>query len=317
MNGTKKVVYTLQCNGYAPELCKLTFPLIEGWAKKIGAIFHVITERKWPEAPPVYEKLQIFNLAQTEYKTADWHIFFDADTMIHPDFFDVTAALTKDTTCSNGSDFSPMRFKPDKYFLRDGRYHGKGNWCGIASDWCIDYFRPLDDISIEEAVSNIYPLQAELNSGIVTADHLIDDYTVSRNIARFGLKHVFIPELLQKFNRGECHLAHQYVYNHLLKRIWMLEVLKHWGVIKPEDEEKELRSIAESEGMTPEETDFIIEFPASPLPNGQFVNTDQWHLVRWAKIEEFSKAHAEGREIERIGGYNAVERGQVTGDSQQ
>ena len=317
MNGTKKVVYTLQCNGFAPELCELTFPLIEGWAKKIGAIFHVITDRRWPSAPPVYEKLQIYDLAQTEYSGADWHIFFDADTVIHPDFFDVTSVLNKDTTCSNGSDFSPMRFKVDKYFLRDGRYQGKGNWCGIASDWCIDYFRPLDDISIEEAISNIFPLKGELNSGIVTAEHLIDDYTVSRNIARFGLKHTHIPDLLQKYNRGEQHLTHQYVYNHFLKRIWMLEVLKNWGIITPEHEVEELRSMASGRGLTEEEVDFIIEFPSSPMPNGTFLSMDQYHLARWAKIEEFAKAHEEGREIPRVENENAVERRTVGEDNRK
>jgi hypothetical protein len=42
---------------------------------------------------------------------------------------------------------------------------------------------------MEEALDNIYPTLDELNCGaMIRRDHLIDDYVLSRNIARFGLK---------------------------------------------------------------------------------------------------------------------------------
>jgi hypothetical protein len=78
------------------------------------------------------------------------------------------------------------RWNYDEYFLRGDRNIGSGNWFTVASDWCVDLSRPLD-ISLDEALRSIYPTVPELNGGI-TKEHLIDDYALSRNIAKFGLK---------------------------------------------------------------------------------------------------------------------------------
>jgi hypothetical protein len=59
----KKTLYTLSVNDkhpgqdFEPEITALTFPLMRKYAHKIGADFHVIRERKHPDMPPVYEKL--------------------------------------------------------------------------------------------------------------------------------------------------------------------------------------------------------------------------------------------------------------------
>jgi len=58
----------------------------------------------------------------------------------------------------------------------------------IASDWCLDVWRPIDDLTMNEMLSRITPDQRELEAGI-SREHLIDDYTTARNIARFGLKY--------------------------------------------------------------------------------------------------------------------------------
>jgi hypothetical protein len=205
----KKGIYTLAVNNYEPGITDLTFPLMKQYAKKIGADFHVIEDRKFPDLPPVYEKFQVYELSKEHGN--DWNIFIDADTLIHPDFWDVTALVSKDTTVSGyTSDFTPMRFKPDEYFLRDGRFIGKGNWFGVFSDWCRDYYHPLDDISFEEAVKNINVIQDEKLHGI-RSDHLIDDYLVSRNISRYGLKHTLISALQQNRGLNYQHLLHWYV----------------------------------------------------------------------------------------------------------
>lgn len=226
MRTEKKTVYTLCVDNYEPDITDITFPFMKRWAEKIGADFHIIDQRKFPDLPPVYEKFQIYELAK-EHEN-DWNIFFDADALIHPDFFDVTSVLHKDTTLSNGTDFVPHRFKPNQYFKRDGRMIGKGNWCAVASDWCIDYWRPLDE-PIEQIIENIYPTADETRFGI-TKCHLIDDYTVSSNIARFGLKHILIPELTAKY-RGvqEGLLAHQYLMASEQKVVYLKDVLKKWG----------------------------------------------------------------------------------------
>lgn len=203
----KKTVYTLNINNYAPEIMKITMPLMKRWAEKIDADFHVITERKFPDFPEPYEKFQIRELSKQHGN--DWNIFFDADALIHPDFWDVTALLSKEMTASNGSDFVPTRFAPDIYFKRDARWFiGKGNWCLIASDWCTDIWEPLD-MTVKEAASRIYPVAWEL-AGKIDSKHLIDDFAVSRNIAKYGLKHILIPELSKQVGAPQNCLWHQY-----------------------------------------------------------------------------------------------------------
>lgn len=192
----KKTIYTLVVNDYAPRIRELTFPLMKHYADKIGANFHVITERKFPDWPITYEKLQIFELASQSGD--DWNIFFDADTLVNPEMFDITTQLPLDTVAHNGKDFANIRWRYDQYFLRDGRSLGSCNWCTIASDWCLDLWRPLDDLTLDQALSNIFITNGEHNSGNCLRDHLIDDYTLSRNIARFGLKATTLCDICER-----------------------------------------------------------------------------------------------------------------------
>jgi hypothetical protein len=150
---------------------------------------------------------------------------------------DITSFIPKSMTVSNGTDFVPHRFVPNEYHRRDGRFIGKGNWIGIFSDWCRDYYRPLD-IPLEEAIKDIFPTLAETTFGICPT-HLIDDYTVSNNIARFGLKHTIIPELseIKLSNNHEAFklmqhglLAHQYLMPIDQKVIYFHKTLKTWGL---------------------------------------------------------------------------------------
>lgn len=188
-----KTLYTLNIGNYEPIICDLTYPLLKHYANKIGAQFHVITERKFPEWPITYEKLQIHELAKQ--RKDDWAFFLDSDTLCSPEMFDVTNHLPMDTIAHNGRDMAGVRWKYDEYFLRDGRHHGSCNWCSIASKWCLDLWRPLDDISLQEALSRIYITIGEHNSGHCKTEHLIDDYALSRNVARFGLKATTITDI--------------------------------------------------------------------------------------------------------------------------
>lgn len=196
----RKTIYTLNIGDYAPAIRALTFPLIEAYAQKIGAEFCVITDRKFPEWPVTYEKLQIFSLGRGglcvgEPGPNDWNIFVDADTLISPEMFDVTNHLHKDTVCHNGRDMAGIRWKYDEYFRRDGRNVGSCNWFTVGSDWCLDLWRPLDDLTLEDAIQRINVTIGERNSGFCETSHLIDDFTLSRNIARFGLKFTTVTDI--------------------------------------------------------------------------------------------------------------------------
>src|SRR5215475_7437192 len=95
-----KTLYLLNIDHYAPELCAMTYPLIKFYAYRIGASIRMITQRKYPDWPPVYEKLQIWDIAQRE--PADWHIYLDSDALVHPETVDWTEFLPRDTVAHNG-----------------------------------------------------------------------------------------------------------------------------------------------------------------------------------------------------------------------
>jgi hypothetical protein len=225
----KKTIFVLNVDNYAPEITALTYPLIKRYADKIDADFYIIKERKFPKFPPQYEKLQIYELAQKMEN--DWNIYIDSDALVHPDLMDITNHLSKDTVLHNGSDLASNRWKYDRFFLRDGRNIGSCNWFTIASDWCVELWKPLDDLTLKEAVANISPVVSELNT-IITAEHLIDDYTLSRNIAKYGLKFITFIDLLKSLGRsGDDYLWHQYTIPTEVKVVQMKAVLKKWSLI--------------------------------------------------------------------------------------
>ena len=188
----KKTVYTVCVDNYEPAIRELTYPLLKHWAAKIHADLHVIDQRKHPDWPITMEKLQIYDLARE--RGDDWAIYFDSDALINPEYFDPTELLTRDTVCHNGRDFANVRWVYDSYFRRDGRNIGSCNWHSIASSWCLDLWH-WPDIPLAEALKNIHITVQEHLSGQCKTEHLIDDYSLSRNIARFGLKFTTLIDL--------------------------------------------------------------------------------------------------------------------------
>lgn len=224
----KKTLYTLNIGNYAPEITAITFPLMKHWARKIRADFHVIESRQWPDYHITYEKFQIYELAQKHDN--DWSIFLDADALVHPEMFDPTEFLARDTVAHHGKDMANIRWKYDRFFRRDGRHIGSGNWLAIASSWCIELWKPLEDITYEEALRNIQPTPNEVNT-VIKTDHLIDDYVCSRNIAQFGLRFTTIIEMCKNFGwQGSPYLWHQYTMGVEEKVLKIKSILKDWGL---------------------------------------------------------------------------------------
>ncbi len=87
--GNKRCVHVLATRDYAPELCAITLPRIEAYAKKIGADFNRITERRFPDFPVNYERMQIYEFGK-EY---DWNLNVDADILIGSSLVDVTTRV--------------------------------------------------------------------------------------------------------------------------------------------------------------------------------------------------------------------------------
>lgn len=227
----KVKIYLLNINNYEPEITSLCYPLIKHYADKIHASVHVITERKFPEFPVVYEKLQIYKMAKED--PADWHMYIDSDTLIHPECPSFLEFISKDTVMHNGSDFANLRWTYDRFFRRDGRNIGSCNWFACASDWCIDLWEPIQDLTLAEILSNIHPTANETTCGI-TAEHLIDDYTLSRNIAKNGFKFTTVMDLLPKlgFPKPAGFFFHQYTITTKQKVEDITRCIREWKLPK-------------------------------------------------------------------------------------
>lgn len=222
-----KTIYTLNVDGYAPEITELTYPLLKRYADKIDADFCVIDTRQFLKWPVTYEKLQIFYLAAE--RKDDWSIYIDSDALVLPEMFDVTEHLSKKQLMHWGVDFSGNRWTYDKYFRRDGRHVSSCNWFTVASDWCRDLWRPLDDLSPAEAVENIRPTWKELQVGI-TREHLIDDYTLSRNIAKYGLHVTTLHDLQKEKGIAGTYFHHQYMISTAEKAEWLSKLIDDMGL---------------------------------------------------------------------------------------
>lgn len=224
MSGLQKTVFTLNIGNYAPEITELTYPFLKRYADKIGAEFAIIKERQFPTYPMLYEKMQIYELG----KNNDWNIYVDSDCLIHPDLFDITEILPEDTVLNYGVDFANTRFRYDNYFRRDGRNIGSGNFLTVASHLCIDLWEPLDDITLEEALKNINTAHFEELVGRQPG-HIIDDYVISRNIAKYGLKFKTFLELLKEINRPkDDYLLHNHRITEKEKLALIRKTINDW-----------------------------------------------------------------------------------------
>lgn len=221
----RKTLFTLNIDHYAPEITALTYPFLRRYAHKIGAEFQVISERKFPAWPVVYEKLQIFELGRDN----DWNIYIDSDALVHPDMFDVCDHLAANTVAHNASDMAGNRWRYDRFFRRDGRHIGSCNWFTVASGECIDLWRPLE-IPLEEAMANIFPIVSESNAECFGKEHLIDDYTLSRNIAQFGLKFSTVRAIMERNQDRGNYLWHVYTVGRQEKLKQLKEVMRVWGI---------------------------------------------------------------------------------------
>jgi len=222
-----KIIFTLNvAHAYSQAVTDLTYPFLKAYAHKIGADFYVIHERKFPQWPEVYEKMQIYELA--EQMRNDWNIYIDCDALVHPDMPDITCHLPMDTVAHNGSDLNTLRWKWDRYFQRDGRFIGSCNWFTLASSWCTDLWHPLEDMTPDQVAASIFPIVAELQAGI-TPIRLVDDYVLSRNIARYGLKFKTIMDILKSrgFDPPEF-LFHLYAIPPEEKVAQLKTVMKQW-----------------------------------------------------------------------------------------
>jgi len=169
----KKAIYVVRVNNYFPELCELTIPRIKAYAHRIGADYIEITEQKYAEWSPLYEKMQIHELG----KNYEWNILIDADYIIHPQAPDFTLGLDPSYVGVMYAFPADVMFKHGMYFKRDGRNLGLSGQFMITSQLTHDLWIPFE-FGVEEAKDWMN------NRSYINFDELC----MSRNLARYGLK---------------------------------------------------------------------------------------------------------------------------------
>jgi hypothetical protein len=193
----KKALVTLDIK-YNKNITNITYPYMREYAKKIGAEFIIISKRKFPHLSANMEKFQLYEIS----KDYDWTIFIDADALVHPNCPDLTEIYRKDYVVFNRCDYYPFRFKHNNYVRRDGRNLGATTWICAFSDWNRHLWKPHEDPN--QFLDQINPMDLEKNFGY-TSSHILDDYIVSRNIAKYGLKVETFCDMIPKDTMGEIN----------------------------------------------------------------------------------------------------------------
>jgi hypothetical protein len=215
----KKLLVTLDIN-YTKQITDITYPYMKSYADKIDAEFKIITERKFKDQPVNIEKFQLYELS----KDYDWTIFIDADALIHPNCSDVTEVYEKDNVIFNGYDLYPLRFKPNNYTRRDKRNIGACTWFSVFSDWTRHLWKPYENP--REYVNQIYPIHTEINFGY-SPEHILDDYLVSRNIAKYGFNvKTVLYDMFASYPKDGHPLF--FIHQYSISQEEKIEYLKNW-----------------------------------------------------------------------------------------
>ena len=183
----KKLIHVVYIKDFFPELFALTYPTIRSYAERNGYMINMITERKFPDYPINYEKMQVYE----DGKDADVNILCDADMLIHPEFPEVTEFLKRDSIAFNDNYNISWKYHVDRirYFMRDGRDVGIATNFVVSSDWTHDVWEPL---SLSQ--KDIEDLAKKENTDTGGADgrgwgHYADEFALSYNMAKYGLKY--------------------------------------------------------------------------------------------------------------------------------
>jgi hypothetical protein len=169
----KKCVHIVRKLNSSDEICAITVPLIEGYARRIGADVNMIgSSRVFPEYPPTYERMQIYSSG----RHYNWNICVDTDMLLGPLLVDTTKKVTRDAfgliMCYSASQSFPVTHR---FFSRDKRDLVPVEALVVTSDWTHDLWEPLSG----DARANLAAIQNEQQ---------IAEYALAYNMAKYGLK---------------------------------------------------------------------------------------------------------------------------------
>ena len=200
-------IHLLNVGNFFPELTELTLPTIEAFAKRIKADINMITERKYSDMNVLAEKIQVYEHG-FDY---DQNILIDLDVLIHPlcyNPFDVN--IPEDHVAFKDNYHASVKFESDDYFISDPRNVGISGCCVFSTWKTHKLWKPIDDISLEQ-----------INNNILQDRKIIDEYTMSRNLAKYNIPYM-APYPMNQYNL----MLHLGVYEEDKNRI--LDNAKLW-----------------------------------------------------------------------------------------
>ena len=166
----RKEIFVVRVGNYMPALCRHTLPSIKRYAKKIGAKFTLIRDRKFPEFSPTYEKMQVFDRG----KDNDWNILLDCDMYLDEGMYDVTEIVSEDTVGSWMVYDPQVTIQSDEYLRLDGSDKIIATNFVVSGARQHSIWKPLE-FSAQEALSRM------------KRSFVVDEYCVGRNIKRLGI----------------------------------------------------------------------------------------------------------------------------------
>jgi hypothetical protein len=175
----KKIIHCVYINDYFPELWEMCLPTIKQYAHRTGSELNIITKRKFSDWHINYEKFQVYE----DGKYADANFLVDADVLIHPQFPDFATGITFPHHIAFNDNYhasSKFRVENNLYFQRDGRDVGIASNAVISFKSTHDVWEPLT-ISPEEGKNITFVREGD-----------IDEYCLSHNMAKYGLKYTGI-----------------------------------------------------------------------------------------------------------------------------
>ena len=177
-----KCIHVLATPGYAPELCAITIPRLFAYASRIGADFNLIQDRKFPDYPINYERMQIYEAG----RGYDWNINIDADMVIGSKLRDVTETTQKGQVSIAMKYGLSTHFHTtgNIFFERDGRDVGLVDALVVTSTFTHDLWKPLaGDFESHKSLFKDREYRR------------ISEYCLSLNLATYGLQYAgtFFP----------------------------------------------------------------------------------------------------------------------------
>lgn len=230
----KILVTTLDIN-YPSTITNITIPFMKLWAKRIGADFKIIKDRKFPQFVISMEKFQIKEYLQ-EY---DWVIFLDADLLVHPDTPNFTDFLQKDTFIHWAWMLASSKYKSNPMFQRDKRGLGIASTLICVSNWMEDLF-DIEGITQESLSDQIMMIQEEINfKRFLGSDTywfsdgwFSDEFALAYNMAKYGLKAIAIRDFIEQLPvepKTYC-FAHEYLWTTEAKEKMLADTVVNWRI---------------------------------------------------------------------------------------